>query len=108
MMNLNPGQMKKIAQQFGLKELKDVEEVIIRTSEKEIVIKNPQVSTMNMMGQKTWQIVGNEEEAERKAEISEEDIKVIMEKTGKSEKEAKKALEECDFDIAEAILKLSE
>ena len=37
-------------------------EVIIRTSEKEIILHNPSVAKVNMMGQKTYQISGDEEE----------------------------------------------
>ena len=36
----------------------DATEVIIKTPEKEIVITNPQVSKVNMMGQQTFQVVG--------------------------------------------------
>jgi nascent polypeptide-associated complex subunit alpha len=37
-----------------------------------------------------------------------DDIKLIMEQTGKSEEEARKALKETNGDLAEAILKLSQ
>ncbi|KHO51480.1 MAG: Nascent polypeptide-associated complex protein, partial [archaeon GW2011_AR13] len=40
-------------------------------------------------------------------EISKEDIKIVMEKTGKSSKEAKEALEKYG-DLTEAILELSD
>ena len=59
-----------------------------------------------MQGQESWQITGEETEESSEAEFSEEDIKLIVEKTGKSEEEAKQALEETN-DIAEAIIKLS-
>ena len=55
-----------------------------------------------MQGQESWQITGNSTEEDN----SEKDIDLIVEKTGKSEGDAKKALEETG-DIAEAILKLS-
>jgi nascent polypeptide-associated complex subunit alpha len=37
-----------------------------------------------------------------------EDIKLIMEQTGKSEAEVRKALQETNGDLAEAILKLTQ
>ena len=43
----------------------------------------------------------------KKEEIPKEDIDLVVEQTGKSVEEAKKALKETKGDIAEAILKLS-
>ena len=57
-----------------------------------------------MQGQETWQVAG--EAHEESLGISEEDIKLVMEKTGTTREKAKKALEETG-DIAEAIVKLS-
>ena len=45
---------------------------------------------------------------EKKEEIPKEDIDLVVEQTGKTTQEAKKALEETKGDIAEAILKLTE
>ena len=74
--------------------------------EGDIVISNPQVARVNMMGQDSFQISGDVSERSRE-KFSREDIEIVMEKTGASEKEAKDALEETG-DIAEAILKLKE
>ena len=86
----------------------DAREVIIKTSDKDIIIKNPQVSKVNMMGQESFQISGDIEEKELSSEPStnEEDIKTVMEQTNCTEEEAKAALEEAQGDLAEAILKL--
>ncbi len=56
----------------------DATEVIIKTAEKEIVITNPQVSKVNMMGQETFQVVGDFEERpiSSEPEINDEDIKM--------------------------------
>jgi len=62
---------------------------------------------MDAQGQKTYQITGNPKIIDRKEEIKEEDIKLVIEQTGKSEEEAIKALEETNGDIAEAIMKLT-
>ena len=58
-----------------------------------------------MQGQETFQISGDIKEEENNS--LEEDIKTIIEKTGCSEQEAKKALEDNNGDLAEAILSLS-
>ncbi len=81
------------------------ERVIIEKSDGNIIIENPSVTKVKMQGQETFQIAGDiKEEAPR---FSEEDIKLVAEKTGKSKEEALSALEETN-DIAEAIVKLSE
>ena len=61
-----------------------------------------------MQGNTSFQIAGEVREETREIGISEEDIAIVAEKTGKSKEEAKKVLEEVDGDIAEAIVKLSE
>jgi len=83
-------------------------EVIIKTEDKEIIITNPQVSKINMMGQINFQISGEINEREKKVEIdiSNEDIQTIIDQTSCSEEDAKSALEETG-DLAEAIIKLS-
>jgi len=106
-MKINPRQLERIARQMGMKmETVDAEEVIIKTKDKDIIISNPQVSKVNMMGQETFQITGSVSE-KSKQEFSEEDIKIIIEKTGVSEEEAKNALKETGS-VAEAIIKLKQ
>lgn len=104
-MKLNPKQIEKMAKKMGLQtEEIEAEEVIIKTAEKEIVISNPNVARLNMMGQESFQITG--EISERESGVPEEDVKTVAEQTGVSEEEAKQALEETNGDLAEAILKL--
>ncbi|MFH1972561.1 MAG: nascent polypeptide-associated complex protein [archaeon] len=101
---MNPKLMKQAMKKMGVKETSiNASEVIIKTDEGNLVIRNPQVSKVVMMGQESFQIVG---EAELESEISEEDIKTVMEQTDCGEDEARKALEEADGDIAKAILDL--
>lgn len=59
------------------------------------------------MGQDTFQITGNISEENREFEPSEEDIKLVVEKTGRSRDEVIKVLKETNGDIASSILKLS-
>jgi len=99
---MNPQLMKQAMKKMGIKQEEiDAEEVIIKLKDKNIVIKNPNVSKINMQGNETFQIMGDVTEESS----NEEDIKTVMDQTGCSEEEAKDALEKYD-DIAEAILNL--
>jgi len=106
--NMNPRQLNQLMRRFGInvKEIENVKKVTIQTDTKEYVFENPDVTVMDAQGQTTYQVVGKPRIVERKEEIPQDDVKLVMEQTGKSEKEAKKALEETKGDIAEAILKL--
>ena len=101
--------MQKAMKRLGItQEEIDAEEGIIRTSDKDLVIKNPQVSKVNMMGQETFQIVGDIVEVERdgRIQINEEDMATVMEQTNCTKEEALEALEESNENLADAILKL--
>jgi len=103
---LDPKKMQAMMKQLGIKQEEiEANRVIIERDSGNIVIENPSVTKVDMQGNETWQIMGEAKEEE--AGISEEDVKLVMEKTGKSEKEARNALEETG-DIAEAVIKLSE
>jgi nascent polypeptide-associated complex subunit alpha len=105
-MRINPKQMEKAMKRMGMAtEAIEADEVIIKTPEKDLVISNPEVTKINMMGQEMYQIAGSAEER-GKEKFSDEDIRLIVEKTGATEEEAKQALEE-EGDIAGAILKLT-
>ena len=107
---MNPRQMNQLMRKFGVnvKDIENVKKVIIQTDTKEYVFENPEVTVMDAQGQKTYQIAGKPQIIERKEGIPKEDIELIMEQTGKTAEEAKKALEETKGDIAEAIMKLKE
>jgi len=106
-MKLNPKQMEKMAKQLGMKmEEIDAEQVVIKLKEGgEIVIDNPQVSRINVMGQDTFQITGDITEKDEGEE--DDDVEIVAEKAGVSHDEAKRVLDETN-DIAEAILRLKE
>ncbi len=105
-MNMNPRQMKKMMQRMGIKQREvDSDRVIIESQDKDIVILNPQVVKVNMMGQDTFQISG--QITEREKGIDPEDIETVMEKAGVDEETARKALEKSEGDLAKAILDLS-
>ena len=111
---MNPKQLKKMERQMKkmgmeMKNIEDVEEVIIRCADKEIIITQADVSSMNVMGQETFQITGNVVEVEREVElvIPDEDIEMVASTAGVSPETAEEALRECGGDLAEAILKLN-
>lgn len=84
-------------------------EVIIKTPDKEIIIRNPSVAKVNMMGQETFQVVGQIEEREisKEAEINDDDIATVMEKANVDRKTALEAIKKANGDLAEAIMQLS-
>src|SRR3989344_5704662 len=105
---LNPREMQKAMKRLGIRQEEiDVQEVIIRTPDKNIIIKNPHVSKVNMMGQETFQVSGEITEIDNSAaEINEDDIATVMEQTNCTREEALEALEQSSGNLAEAILKL--
>jgi len=84
----------------------DAQRVIIEFSDKKIILDNPSVQKVKMSGQMSYQISGEERE-ESLEKFSEDDILLVMQKTGKSKEEVLSVLEETN-DIAEAIVKLGE
>ncbi len=95
--------------QLGIQQINiDAEEVIIRTKSGDLVIRQPQVAKVNFSGQETYQVVGHAEERKRAEAppFTEEDVKVVQEQTGASSEAARKALQENNGDLAEAILNL--
>ena len=106
---MNPRAMRQAMKRLGIQQ-QDIEatEVIIKTADKEILIKNPQVAKVNMMGQETYQIVGEAEERTISSEagINEDDVKTVMEQTGATEDKAREAIEENGHDLAKAIISL--
>lgn len=114
---MNPREQRRMMQRMGMNmdSVPDVEEVIIRTDSKEITIEQPEVAILEMQGQKIFQVIGgnvSEKAAERTApagakfSVSEQDVQLVAGQTGKSVEEARKALEECEGDLAKAILLL--
>ena len=103
---MNPKLLKQAMKRMGVKQEEiDAKEVIIKCEDKDLIVRNPKVSKVNVMGQESLQVVGEIEEV--KAEkFSETDVKVVVEKSGCSDEEAKNALEKADGDLAAAILSL--
>ena len=79
--------------------------VIIKTKQKDIVISNPEVMLADMMGREVYQISG---EVSESVPVSEEDVQMVMDKTGRDRETVVKKLEELNNDLAKAILELKE
>ena len=115
---MNPRETRRMMQRMGMNmdSVADVEQVIIKTSSKDIVVDQPEVAILEMQGQKIFQVIGGqvtEKAPQRTAaaapaapKVSEEDVQLVADQTGKSLDEARKALEECEGDLAKAILLL--
>lgn len=105
---VNPKRMQAMMKQMGIgqTEITATRVTIEKIDGGKIVIEPASVTKISMQGQESFQVTGNISEVDKGPQISPEDIKTVMEKTGKSENEAKTALEETG-DLAEAIMKLS-
>ena len=107
MPKIDPRKMQAMMKQMGInQEDLDAQRVIIEFSDKKIILDNPSVQKVKMSGQMSYQISGEERE-ESLEKFSEDDILLVMQKTGKSKEEVLSVLEETN-DIAEAIVKLGE
>jgi nascent polypeptide-associated complex subunit alpha len=113
---MNPREQKRLMQRMGMNmdQVAGVQQVIIRTATKDIVIDEPEVAILQVQGQKMYQVIGgqvseqapSQRGAAAKPTFSEEDVQLVADQTGKSLEKAKEALEECGGDLAKAILLL--
>ena len=104
---MNEKLLKQAMKKMGMKQEEiEASEVIIKCPDRQLIIKNPQVSKINAMGQETLQISGNIEEQPLE-KFTKEDIAIVIKQTNCKKEEAKQALEETG-DIAAAILKLKD
>ena len=94
--------MRALAKQLKTKQLSPTR-VIFEFDNEKWIFETPQVVEANMMGNKMFQVLGNYSIDKG---LEEEDLKLIMEKTGCDKETAEKTLKETG-DVAEAILKLS-
>ncbi|MES2154690.1 MAG: nascent polypeptide-associated complex protein [bacterium] len=125
-MGMDPRAMAAAMKRMGIdvRDIEGVEEVTIRTLDREYRFRKAQVSVMKAQGQETWTVVGKPDVSERagsapaaKPQPAEapspayaptpEDIQTVMQAASASEAAARKALLETDGDLAQAILNLS-
>jgi nascent polypeptide-associated complex subunit alpha len=122
----NQRQMEMAMRRLGMttEPIDDVEEVIIRTKDKEHVFQSPEVTILQVQGVKTYQVVGESTVRARTAgSLSsgtsaaaavpaapsgppEEDVRLVMEQANVDHGDAVAALADADGEPAEAILKL--
>lgn len=104
---LNPKKMQAVMKQMGISqdEIPSSKVIIEKEDGGKLIVNNPSVTKIKMQGQESFQITGDVSEEE--VGISEDDVKTVMEKTGKPIEIVKKTLEETG-DLAETILKLNE
>jgi nascent polypeptide-associated complex subunit alpha len=94
---------------LSVEQVEGVESVIIKFRDKELIVKNPQVTSMKIGGQTIFQVVGEVEERALTIEevsVSEEDVQLVASQAGVSLEEARKALKATKGDLARAILYL--
>lgn len=107
---MNPRQMQQAMKRMGIKQQQvDAAEVVIKLNDgREIVINEPSVTEVNMMGQKTLQITGEQQirEIDTTPSISDEDVQTVVDQSGCTKEEAQKAIEDHNGDLAEAIMSL--
>lgn len=103
--------MRRMLDKMGLemKDLGDVEEVIIKTRTKEIFLNKPQIIEMKGKDSTIFQIIATsiEEAVKEVPSLSEEDITLVMQQASVSRDKAMMALTESKGDIAQAILNLT-
>jgi nascent polypeptide-associated complex subunit alpha len=119
---INPREQRRMMQRMGMNmdSVADVQQVIIRTATKDIIIDEPEVAILQVQGQKMYQVIGGQvsEQAPSartaagtvtpaKPAFTQEDVQLVADQTGKSLEKAKEALMEADGDLAKAILLLS-
>ncbi len=113
---VNPRKLQQMMEQMGI-EMNEIDavDVEIRTESGEVLyFDTPEVTRMDAQGQRTFQIVGEPETREGEsstdaggADIPDEDVELVAERTGESQDAAREALEATDGDLAEAIARLS-
>ena len=113
---MNQRQMQQAMKKMGIKQssIPNVVEVIIRTDKEEIVITNADVVCVDMPGNKSYQISGTEstrplgaaEAGPAARSFPSGDIELVMSQTNCSREKAVEALEACDGQPAEAIIKI--
>jgi nascent polypeptide-associated complex subunit alpha len=120
---MDPRKMQQMMQQMGIDiEEIDAEEIVIRTSDEELVFEDADVQCMDAQGQATYTITGEPEtrsaggteEAIPLDEggdtaggtIPDDDVAIVAQRTGASEDAAREALEETDGDLAAAVSQL--
>ena len=104
-------QMRRMMDKMGLdmQDIPNVQEVIIKTDKKEIILSKPKVNEMKAKDSSIFTITAESyEEKEFEVPIfSDEDIQLVCQQADVNEEKAKNALAEAKGDLARAILLLT-
>lgn len=127
---MNDRNMRLMMKRMGMstESLSDVEEVVIRRANEDLVIEGAEVTIVTVQGVKTFQIVGNPKSRPKGSSSApaagtgsaqapsvapaapagppEEDIQLVMEQAGVDHATALRALKDAGGEPAEAILRL--
>lgn len=111
----NSRQTRRLMERMGLRieEIANVNQVIIKTATKEIVIDGPSVQITHMQGQDIYQVMGGTVSEKGAAEketttVPEEDVLMVAQQANVDFEVARKALEETKGDLAQAIILLAQ
>lgn len=103
--------MRRMMDKMGLDmtEIPNVQEVIIKTDKKEIIIAKPSVTEMKAKDNSIFQVIADSyEEKELENPIfSDQDIELVSQQAGVDKEQAINALNESEGDLARAILLLT-
>jgi nascent polypeptide-associated complex subunit alpha len=104
-------EMRRMLDKMGLemKDLGNIEEVIIKTETKELYLLKPQVVEMKGKDSTIFQVVATDiEEKQRDVPVlKEEDIILVMQQANVTREKATQALIDAKGDMAQAILNLT-
>ena len=88
MRRISPREARRMMRRMGLNmNPLEVEEVILRTKDKEIIIQDTEVAVLEIQGQKIFQVVGgeiSEKERKKKVVIPDEDVQLVAQQAGVS------------------------
>jgi nascent polypeptide-associated complex subunit alpha len=104
-------EMRRMLDKMGLemKDMGEIEEVVIRTETKELYLIKPQVVEMKGKDSTIFQVVATDiEEREREVpSFREEDVVLVMQQANVDKDRAIQALTDSKGDLAQAIINLS-
>ncbi|WP_309491971.1 nascent polypeptide-associated complex protein [Candidatus Hecatella orcuttiae] len=119
MRRFSPRELKRMMDRMGMstQSMPEVKEVIFRTADKELAVQNPSVTVIEVQGQKLFQVVGEgleeralpsgEPQSAKAFQVPDEDVQLVAQQAGVSLEEARRALEETQGNLAQAILLLT-
>ncbi len=113
---MNERQIRRMMQQAGIKssDMDGVIQVDFIFSDRKLSVKDPQVTILDIQGTRTYQVVGGQEVSgeaadvprSKDSDINEEDLNLVMQKTGVDRDKAAEALRKNGYKPAEAIIAL--